>query len=101
MSMAKRMAERTSNIQAESTKRAPVADVPRTSTGRLLDVQLRVNEAIDRAESAEAKAANAEAARQEVERSLADARKQLDALATSSSSAATDVDINTFVEVEG
>ncbi|MDR5781234.1 ParB/RepB/Spo0J family partition protein [Caballeronia sp. LZ065] len=101
MSMAKRMAERTSNIQAESTKRVPVADVPRTSTGRLLDVQLRVNEAIDRAESAEAKAVNAEAARQAVEQSLADARKQLEALATSSSSAAKDLDINTLVEVEG
>ena len=101
MSMAKRMAERTSNIQAESPKRAPVSEVPRTSTGRLLDVQLRVNEAIDRAESAEAKAANAEAARQAVEQSLADALKQLDALATSSSSAAKDLDINTLVEVEG
>ncbi|SAL82401.1 ParB, partition protein [Caballeronia arvi] len=101
MSMAKRMAERTSNIQAESPKRATVADVPRTSTGRLLDVQLRVNEAIDRAESAEAKAANAEAARHAVEQSLADARKQLEALATSSSSTATDIDINTFIEVEG
>ncbi|CAL8481706.1 ParB/RepB/Spo0J family partition protein [Caballeronia sp. S22] len=101
MSMAKRMAERTSNIQAESPKRPPAAEVPRTSSGRLLDVQLRVNEAIDRAESAEAKAANAEAARQIVEQSLADARKQLEALATSSSSAANDIDISTLVEVDG
>lgn len=101
MSMAKRMAERTSNIQAEPAKRSPSDDAPRTSTGRLLDVQLRVNDAIDRAEQAEARAASAEAARLEMERSLAESRRQLEALENSASGAAEDVDINTLVETEG
>jgi ParB family transcriptional regulator, chromosome partitioning protein len=101
MSMAKRMAERTSNIQLDSAKKDAAPEAPRTSTGRLLDVQLRVNEAIDRAESAEARATSAEAARQAVEASLADAHKQLQALESSSSRFADDVQLDTLVEVEG
>jgi ParB family transcriptional regulator, chromosome partitioning protein len=101
MSMAKRMAERTNNIQAEPTKRSPSDDAPRTSTGRLLDVQLRVNDAIDRADEAEARAASAETARLEIEHALAEARRKLDVLENSPSSAAEDVDIGTLVETEG
>jgi ParB family chromosome partitioning protein len=101
MSMAKRMAERTNNIQAEPVKRAPVAETPATSTGRLLDVQLRVNEAIDRADAAEARAAMAEAERTAIETSLADARKQLETLENGSSGLAKDVEISGLVEVEG
>ncbi|WP_187638806.1 MULTISPECIES: ParB/RepB/Spo0J family partition protein [Paraburkholderia] len=96
------MAERTSNIQAEPVKRETTADdSPRTSTGRLLDVQLRVNDAIDRADAAEAKAASAESARQAIEQSLAEARRQLEALEKSSSATAGDIEISTLIEVEG
>lgn len=103
MSMAKKMAERTSGVQADPNRRpASVADSsPATSTGRLLDVQIRVNNALDRADVAEERAAAAEAARAALEESLAEARKQLEALEASPSAAAEDVLISTLVEVEG
>jgi ParB family transcriptional regulator, chromosome partitioning protein len=103
MSMAKKMAERTSGIQVDPTRRANSAtdNSPVTSTGRLLDVQLRVNEAIERADAAETRASEAEAKRDEIEAALADARQQLEALANSASALAEDVEISSLVEVEG
>ncbi|WP_250479938.1 MULTISPECIES: ParB N-terminal domain-containing protein [unclassified Caballeronia] len=101
MSMAKRMAQRTSNIQVEPTKVESQPDIPRTSTGRLLDVQLRVNEAIDRAENAEARAVSAEAARRAIEQSMEEMRAQLQKLEASSPRLANDVDLDSLVEIEG
>jgi ParB family chromosome partitioning protein len=103
MSMAKKMAERTSSIDADRSKRlgASTDAAPATSTGRLLDVQLRVNEAIDRADVAEERATKAEAARIALERSLDDAKQQLAELEASSSAAGEDILVSSLVEVPG
>lgn len=103
MSMAKKMAERTSGVQADRVKRlGPITDdKPVTSTGRLLDVQVRVNEALDRADAAEERASQAEAARLAIEASFTETKKQLERLENSSSAAAGDVDLSSLVEVSG
>src|ERR1700692_890349 len=99
MSMAKKMAERTSGVQADRVKRlGPITDdKPVTSTGRLLDVQVRVNEALDRADAAEERASQAEAARLAIEASFTETKKQLERLENSSSAAAGDVDLSSLV----
>jgi ParB family chromosome partitioning protein len=103
MSMAKKMAERTSSIDADRSKRLGTStdDAPATSTGRLLDVQLRVNEAIDRADVAEERATKAEAARIALEKSLDNAQQQLAKLEASSSAAGEDVLVSSLTEVAG
>ncbi|KNE75192.1 chromosome partitioning protein stage 0 sporulation protein j (plasmid) [Candidatus Burkholderia crenata] len=101
--MAKKMAERTSGIDVERSKRmgSISENAPATSTGRLLDAQLRVNDAIDRADAAESRAAQAEATRVTLESSLAEARQQLARLEASPTSAAEDVLVNSLIEVPG
>ncbi|MGV7241671.1 ParB/RepB/Spo0J family partition protein [Caballeronia sp. M23-90] len=103
MSMAKKMAERTSAIDADRSKRLGTSSdvAPATSTGRLLDVQLRVNDAIDRADAAEERATTAEAARIALEESLNDAKQQLLTLEASSSTAGEDVLVSSLIEVPG
>lgn len=97
MSMAKKMAQRTAAIEADSTRKtAEQTDRPVTSTGRLLDVQLRVNAAEDRATAAAQEAANAKDL-------LDDAMRQIEDLksAKADSAGATNVEIATLVEVPG
>lgn len=105
MSMAKRMAERTSGIQAEPRKKGASSseNSPVTPTGRLLDVQIRVNEAIDRAESAEARANAASTEANKLRHELNAARERLQSLqATGASDAGVaEIDIATLVEKPG
>lgn len=104
-SMAKKMAERTSGIQAEPTKKGPAAkeNVPVTATGRLLDAQMRVNGAIDRAESAEARATAAESEAEALRSELTSARERLQSLQGTQASDAgvSEIDITTLVEKPG
>ncbi|PMS15547.1 chromosome partitioning protein ParB [Trinickia dabaoshanensis] len=97
MGISKKLAERTSNIQATPSMDRPSmkADTRLTTPGRLLDAQLHIKEAEDRADAAIAEAAT-------VKHQLDEARALIETLQNSGDAGgAAEVDISTLVEKPG
>ncbi|NRO99191.1 ParB N-terminal domain-containing protein [Paraburkholderia sp. NMBU_R16] len=97
MGISKKLAERTSNIQATPTmdRTTAKADTRLTTPGRLLDAQLHIKEAEDRADAAVAEAAT-------VKQQLDEARALIEELQKSGQTGgAAEVDIATLIEKPG
>lgn len=97
MGIGKKLAERTINIQAQPDRErtSAKADARLTTPGRLLDAQMRINAAEDRADAAAAETAT-------VKQQLTEALGLIEALQKDGgSSGAAEVDISTLVEKPG
>lgn len=105
MGIGKKLAERTINIQASPDPERATArsDARLTTPGRLLDAQMHINAAEDRAAAATAEAEEAKRQAHEVRQQLEDARRRLETLQQGGSSpgAIDDVEISSLVEVPG
>ncbi|WP_175712211.1 ParB/RepB/Spo0J family partition protein [Burkholderia ambifaria] len=104
MSLGRRLAERTGNVQHDPARAGNGTDTDKakTSPGRMLDVQNQINQAKDEAIAAKATAAAATAEAETAKQQLEEARRKIETLEQSGgSTGAMEIDISTLVEVPG